>query len=939
MLKGKKANNAAATSSRNGGVADYFTIVGVGDQLVWQHQRKKNLYDADDNNNNQGDDDAFDGDQSNGDSQQQQQTNPHKQGDDDAIIGGGCSGNDEEEEEERLAATERFHREIIEVSILTAANSSFCAAAAAAGIGSSSGNKNKNNTTTSSSTDDDLPLEASATSESHGSSTNPHSEEGNVLEGSSFQTEESSTTNDYFPTGQREDQPLVGGGEGVASDIDHEFVDVRSRRQLMHEPVPQSPSRSETTATTAFTGGNCDVYPNNGSRFQQANTTTGDSIPSVGLHPQQRKKAAADVLVHAPYSGFSVVKETLPAGKGGHVALESAAADVSGNSREVDISISSRGTATGRGRRPPTSVSLWERFQSWDANLDWNHGVRAQLRDSLHKHEQEKAGRSGYHQRSESAHLRGLRNKMENKLRQWHNQVRSIDEDDDDSTNDSVPKFYLAYKRRRHQETAKQKPRKEQDNDDVPAVAEVQLHFVRIHRSTLPGEKKSEFNVNETSKPFEAMSTTQHHFPSGLAGQLVGRYQSQAKYPCLDNDLIEQSSDQGFNSDHTKLVSVESFINIPEGFDEWSIPEEYQWIKDPQKVSYPQLKSSEENGKYHRDDKTVLLSHNGHHYNDKNASYMSENSSSGVEAMEEALTGGIKASKTDPTVLLPRLVSWSSRNGGIDNQEDSFCYIPVLAVRRQRLGDEERFHEDPAIVEMAVTFCDMEGYPVFPEEDQEDDEGEGEGTFRILGKSSWTASSADQRTKSPQAPDSTYRRRLFGLPQILVKRNLGFGFADAAFATKVRSRFPLKNYKDLPLPQEELPMFCYPTGCRLHRARLSDAPLPQSYGFVVKNERGDSIYVSCVSFMEPLTSSKINQLVRMSEKRQHTSLPHRRFCERRRKHKRYGNKNSLCFTDTDASSESDSSTDVGSSFFLTSFDEMTTFENKTICLVSRFPYW
>ena len=48
-----------------------------------------------------------------------------------------------------------------------------------------------------------------------------------------------------------------------------------------------------------------------------------------------------------------------------------------------------------------------------------------------------------------------------------------------------------------------------------------------------------------------------------------------------------------------------------------------------------------------------------------------------------------------------------------------------------------------------------------------------------------------------------------------------------------------------PLPEEELPMFCYPTGCRLHRARYSDAPLAQCYGFVVKNERGDSIYVSC----------------------------------------------------------------------------------------------
>jgi hypothetical protein len=150
----------------------------------------------------------------------------------------------------------------------------------------------------------------------------------------------------------------------------------------------------------------------------------------------------------------------------------------------------------------------------------------------------------------------------------------------------------------------------------------------------------------------------------------------------------------------------------------------------------------------------------------------------------------------------------------------------------------------------------------------------------------------------------------------------------------VLDRFPYKNYKGLPLPEEELPMFCYPTGCRLHRARFKDAPLPQYYGFVVKNERGDSIYISCVSFMEPLTRRKEKQLERLSEKRKHVSLPHVKFWERKQ---RNGQDREGLSSSVETGDEIDNTDFSGG--MLTGFDKMTTFENKTICLVSRFPYW
>jgi len=136
-------------------------------------------------------------------------------------------------------------------------------------------------------------------------------------------------------------------------------------------------------------------------------------------------------------------------------------------------------------------------------------------------------------------------------------------------------------------------------------------------------------------------------------------------------------------------------------------------------------------------------------------------------------------------------------------------------------------------------------------------------------------------------------------------------------------------------------MFCYPTGCRLHRTQYSNAPLPQYYGFVVKNERGDSIYVSCVSFMEPLATEKARQLDEMSERRRRTSLPHRRFCEKReRRRLKASAYTSLDDKHTKSESvDSEATTEADSNFLLTAFDDETTFENKTICLVGRYPFW
>ena len=164
-----------------------------------------------------------------------------------------------------------------------------------------------------------------------------------------------------------------------------------------------------------------------------------------------------------------------------------------------------------------------------------------------------------------------------------------------------------------------------------------------------------------------------------------------------------------------------------------------------------------------------------------------------------------------------------------------------------------------------------------------------------------------------------------GAPVILYRHNLPLGFCDTAFAASVLDRFPHKDYKHLPFLQEELPLFCYPTGIRLLRRKLRDLAKPECFGFVVKNERGDEIHVSALSFEEPLSNHKMEQLQSWSWRRRRTCLAHRRYWE----------SNDLSST-LDDSMESNQY--HAEERILTGFDEWITVEHKTICVISRYPY-
>lgn len=606
---------------------------------------------------------------------------------------------------------------------------------------------------------------------------------------------------------------------------------------------------------------------------------------------------------------------------------------------------------------------LWTKSQVLDANLDPCFGLHQELLSKL-------AERTNADSKSSDA-LFGIGRKVGSTFR---NQLVTpmLDRFRDKRIDESsvAKKFHLGFRRRLPDEL------------DRSAVADLALYYVRLHKDTLmSGRNRLSDTASVTTADTTGSKSTV--LKRGLATGVIiaarvaeagkqkilqqyrGDTSSQRKSPMLTQTHFFPERDDGV------VLRLHEVLALPDGFDEWSIPEEYQWVKFPSPRESRVGLNSPTNRHVIRTDKsrirkTYLVPHRGDSTLESAPSddytQSSEPSGSGMEAYLDSsslvssppssFAGGTpdgqranrhfssmlsdsKFDRLDSGEYMPRILSEPLPSLAQMMSNEDFCYIPILAVRRQLVDDEQRYHEDTAIVDLAVTFDDGSGRPVMPSMlEGFDDEDDDEGNFHIFGRTAWSPSSINtsRRESNSQSPNLA-----LGSPIVLVKRNNPIGFADAAFATRVLDRFPIKNYKYLPLPEEELPMFCYPTGCRLHRTKYSDAPLPQYYGFVLKNERGDSIHVSCVSFMEPLTSAKIEQLAAISQRRRRFSLPHRRFCQKKERGR--ASRSADASTPTSEGPTADSWANDDDDGLLTGFDDMVTFENKTICLISRHPFW
>lgn len=548
-----------------------------------------------------------------------------------------------------------------------------------------------------------------------------------------------------------------------------------------------------------------------------------------------------------------------------------------------------------------------------------------------------------------------------------------------------------------------------EENDRSDSLTEQPIN----PQSTLTRETQQPHHLYDTGKEgsFETGLGAAHFedahgdFPLWNSGSDVGAKKQRARrehfFP--DTPILKPYKDAGkgdgdmdhMSYDGVVRRSLAEMLPLPDGFDEWVVPDFCSTLFLPTPEFLKQQQSVRDQMQYNSSSRRQPILVDRTHAlpstvarNDNEALSpaslgISSPSSMGVEAMYLSPSstsrmndrtdrhGSIDVdtprssddntsplaspqfthSVPDPTYL-PTLVSWravpiSHKNGGYnDVNADDHVYIPILAIRRQQVGEAERFNEDPAIVDIRLAPSDSNRFlSAIIDDDDDDDFNDRDSTPmmqhgahpNILKKSRWIPC-ANTNAHSP-SPLLKYH------PFILIQRNLPNGFVDLPFPARVLDRFPTKNYRGMPFPEEELPLFCYAGGSRLVRDKLRNLPMPRYFGFVVKNERGDSIYgtlcadllvkrvsvvicrivqptlrnftVSCMSFLEPITSQRKEELDQLSQERRRTSLPHR-FSYQRRLSQR---------------------DDLFSKCHLVGFDDIVTFENKTICLVGRYPYW
>ena len=89
------------------------------------------------------------------------------------------------------------------------------------------------------------------------------------------------------------------------------------------------------------------------------------------------------------------------------------------------------------------------------------------------------------------------------------------------------------------------------------------------------------------------------------------------------------------------------------------------------------------------------------------------------------------------------------------------------------------------------------------------------------------------------------------------------GICDLSYEYATIDRYPLKDQKNSELPVNELPMFGFPHGLKLHYGNRQRYPLPIFFTFVFTDYKGDHFYAECLRFYEIISSEEIKLIFDM----------------------------------------------------------------------------
>eukprot|EP00956_Cyclotella_meneghiniana_P020336 scaffold35701_cov46-Cyclotella_meneghiniana.AAC.2 len=322
--------------------------------------------------------------------------------------------------------------------------------------------------------------------------------------------------------------------------------------------------------------------------------------------------------------------------------------------------------------------------------------------------------------------------------------------------------------------------------------------------------------------PGTITSKRQHFFPDTPAKATSNHAEPTTTN---SNNNIHSSGNNNHNRSMVMLqTSLSEMLPLPPEYDEWIIPSFCQTIYLPTSHQLKKMRqqklldssqqlSLSEGGPYYSNNTHLLPTSIGKKKGRVSPSsmgveamYVSPLSSPAAAAGLQELNYAIRPNTTtgeqqyfasqeiipDPTVI-PSLVPWNAvpspfnNDATTNNNSGEHVYIPILAVRRQRIGEEERYHEDPAVVDIMLSRLDSNGQIIPPipqhEEDDNDEDDNNKNHMtpmmqqhgmlhpNILKKSSWSSSMLHPPSKSHH-------------PILLLRKNIPNGLADVPFAAR-----------------------------------------------------------------------------------------------------------------------------------------------------------
>jgi len=239
--------------------------------------------------------------------------------------------------------------------------------------------------------------------------------------------------------------------------------------------------------------------------------------------------------------------------------------------------------------------------------------------------------------------------------------------------NEGTPSFHVAYRRRLP------------DEEDIPALADVRIMYLQLPVSCIPDFAAAPGSYsNKVSNGMDRCR--EKRGLSGLLRNGTGRPDSPWNSVSLENNQVKihaaEQQEVAVPGEPTEnhprtLVPLRDVLQVPNGFDEVILPSFLESFEIDRSVSC----------------------HSSHR-----------------RAIPKIV------------VMFPAGVSIESRDSSeVAVNSDDNLYIPLLVTRRVRTGEEERWHEDPGIVDLCISYLDGNGdisvdLETITEVDDEDDE-------------------------------------------------------------------------------------------------------------------------------------------------------------------------------------------------------------------------